>query len=161
MRDERAKDVSLSPELTVCEGVSVFRAQPGSVHDRGTAWRGLQTLSKQVQCNHFLPLPWRGPGQSESQSGTPYTVYIRSKADCGAAIYMTHTAPSSRNMIEVEQRACTRIITGRTRATRIGALEAEAGLQSLSVIAKILVSREYQRIRRLPEDPTRRYLKTR
>ena len=73
-------------------------------------------------------LSGRKYGASRRVLLTAYIGYIRAKADYGASIFMNHAAPSSVNILEVEQRACGRIITGCTRGTRVQALEAEEDL---------------------------------
>ncbi|KAF0294379.1 putative RNA-directed DNA polymerase from transposon BS [Amphibalanus amphitrite] len=102
--------------------------------------------------NCLAALAGRSYGCSRRTLRAAYIGYIRSLADYGAAVYMTHAAPASRQALEAEQNACARIITGCIRPTRRDALLAEAQLEPLTVRAKKLSSNEAQRLKRLPPD---------
>ena len=88
-----------------------------------------------------------------------YLSYVRSVFDYGAAIFFNHASPSVRERLETEQRKCARVITGCIKLTDKETLAAEAELPPLSVRAKELASKEYERLVRLPPgDPARELL---
>ena len=62
-----------------------------------------------------------------------YIGYVRALADYGAAVHLTHAAPSVRQSLEAEQNACARLITGCIRPTPTDALLSEAHLEPLTI----------------------------
>ena len=112
-------------------------------------------MAKRRQC--LQALSGKKYGSKRKTLRTAYISYIRAIFDYGAAAHHSHAAPTTRQLLEVEQNKCARAITGCLRLTNTKALLTEAGLPSLSTRAKLLTATEVSRFKRLPDDdPTRR-----
>ena len=112
-------------------------------------------MSKRRHC--LQALEGKTYGSKRKTLRTAYISYIRASFDYGAAVFHSHAAPATRQLLEVEQHKCARAITGCLRLTNSRSLLTEAGLPSLSIRAKQLTATEVSHFKRLPDDdPTRR-----
>jgi hypothetical protein len=76
--------------------------------------------------------------------------HTRPVAHYGAALWLTHVAPSIAAKVEVEQNRAAKTITGLPHLTATSTLLTEAQLQPLSQRAACLAAREFGRLVRLP-----------
>ena len=85
-----------------------------------------EKMAKRRAC--LSAIAGRSHGCHRSTLRIAYQSYVRSLFDYGAVVYFTHAAPAVRELLEVEQRKCARMITGCIKLTDKETLTAEADL---------------------------------
>uniref|UniRef100_A0A1I8GH56 Reverse transcriptase domain-containing protein n=1 Tax=Macrostomum lignano TaxID=282301 RepID=A0A1I8GH56_9PLAT len=94
----------------------------------------------------------RQTGADQRTLCAAYIATCRSIADYGSAIWLTSAAPSNRALVERQQNACARLITGCVMPSRTDKLLAVANLPLLHHVAAERAVNLRERMARLPAD---------